>query len=69
MQEDNKLRVNLRHLVYYILLWIACVDNYYNIYKTLKVRNYKYLIRMYWMLSELKYKNADYMHRWYLAKK
>jgi len=47
MQEDNELRVNLRHLVHYILSWIVCVDNYYNIYKALKIRNYKYLVRMY----------------------
>jgi len=36
MQEDNKLRANLRHPIYYTLLWIICVDNYYNIYKALK---------------------------------
>jgi len=69
MQEDNKLRVNLKYLVYYTLLWIVCVDNYYNIYKILKARNYKYLVRMYWMPSEAKYKNADYMYGWYLAEK
>jgi len=47
MQEDDELRVNLKHLVYYMLLWIAYVDNYYNIYKALKARNYKYLVRIY----------------------
>ena len=36
IQEDNKLRVNLKYLVYYTLLQIVCVDNYYNIYKALK---------------------------------
>ena len=34
--EDDKLRVNLKHLVYYTLLQIACVDNLYNIYLVLK---------------------------------
>jgi len=63
MQEDNKLRVNLKHLVYYTLLWIIYIDNYYNIYRTLKERNYKYLVRMYWMPSELKYKNAKFIYR------
>jgi len=38
MQEDNKLRVNLKHLVYYTLLWIIYIDDYYNIYKALKKR-------------------------------
>jgi len=62
MQEDNKLRVNLRHLVYYTLLWIVYIDDYCDIYKTLKERNYKYPVRMYWILSELKYKNAKFIY-------
>jgi len=47
MQEDNKLRVNLRHLVHYTLLWIAYIDNYCNIHKALKEKNYKYLTKIY----------------------
>ena len=62
MQEDNKLRVNLKHLVYYTLLWIACIDDYCDIHKTPKVRNYKYLVRMYWIPSKLKYRNAKFMY-------
>jgi len=69
MQEDDKLRVNLKYLVYYILLWIVYIDNYYNIYKTLKKRNYKYLVRIYWIPSELKYKNTKFIYGWYLTKK
>jgi len=69
MQEDDELRVNPKYLVYYTLSWIVYIDNYYNIYKTLKVRNYKYLVRIYWMLSEAKYRNTNYMYGWYLAKK
>jgi len=38
-------------------------------YKVPKVRNYKYLVRIYWMPSELKYRNANYMHGWHLAEK
>jgi len=38
-------------------------------HKAPKARNYKYLVRMYWMLSEEKYRNANYMYRWHLAKK
>jgi len=63
MQEDDELRVNLKHLAYYTLLWIIYIDNYYNIHKTPKARNHKYLVRMYWMLSEAKYRNTNYMHR------
>jgi len=63
IQKDNKLRVNLRHLVYYTLLWIIYVDNYYNIYKILKEKNYKYLVRIYWIPSKLKYRNAKFIYR------
>ena len=34
--EDNKPKVNLKHLIHYILLWIVCVDNLCNIHFTLK---------------------------------
>jgi len=47
MQEDNKPKINLKHLAYYTLSWIACIDDYYNIYKTPKARNYKYLVKIY----------------------
>jgi len=38
------------------------MDNYYNIYKVLKKKNYKYLVKIYWMPSELKYKNTKFMY-------
>jgi len=63
MREDNKSKVNLKHLAYYTLLWIVYIDNYYNIYKAPKKKNYKYLVRMYWIFSELKYRNAKFIYR------
>jgi len=69
MQEDNKLRVNLKYLAYYTLLWIVYIDNEYEIHKVLKVRNYKYLVKIYWILSKAKYRNADYIYRWHPTKK
>jgi len=69
MQEDDKLRVNSKHLAHYTLLWIIYIDDYYNIHKAPKARNYKYLVRIYWMPSKAKYRNANYMHRWHLAEK
>jgi len=69
MQEDNELRVNLKHPVYYTLSWIAYISDYCNIHETPKARNYKYSVRIYWILSEAKYRNANYMYRWHLAKK
>ena len=47
LKDEDKLRVNLKHLAHYTLLWIAYIDNYYNIYKILKVKNWKYLVRIY----------------------
>jgi len=68
MQEDNKLRVNLKYLAHYMLSWIIYIDNYYNIYEALKRKNYKYLVRIYWMPSELKYRNTKFIYRWHLTK-
>jgi hypothetical protein len=47
LKVKDKLRVNLKHLVYYILAWIIYIDNIYKIYKALKVKNKKYLVRIY----------------------
>jgi hypothetical protein len=49
LKSKDKLRVNLKHLAYYILAWIIYMDNIYKIYKALKVKNKKYLVRIYWM--------------------
>jgi len=68
VEEDDELRVNLKHLAYYILLWIVYIDDYCDIHKTLKARNYKYLVRMYWMPSELKYRNVKFIYGWHLTK-
>ena len=45
--EDNKPKINLKHSVYYILLWIVYVDNLYNIYLILKKKLQRYLIKRY----------------------
>jgi len=63
MQKDNKLRVNLKYLAHYTLLWIVYIDNYCNIYKVPKARNYKYPVRIYWIPSKLKYRNANYIYK------
>ena len=39
LKDKDKLRVNPKYLAYYILSWIAYIDNYYNIYRILKVKN------------------------------
>jgi hypothetical protein len=47
LKSEDKLRVDLKHPVYYILAWIAYMDDIYKIYKALKVKNKKYLARIY----------------------
>jgi len=68
MQEDNELRVDLKYLVHYTLSWIVYIDNYCDMHRILKEKNYKYPVRMYWMPSELKYRNTKFMYGWYLIK-
>ena len=63
LQDKDKLRVNLKHLVYYILAQIAYIDNQYNIYKAPKAKNKKYLVRIYQTLDKQKYRNAKYIYR------
>ena len=67
LKDKDKLRVNLKHLVYYILVWIIYIDNQYDIYKALKAKNKKYLVRIYQTLDERKYRNAKYIYRWHLV--
>jgi len=47
LKDKYKLRVDLKHLAYYTLSWIVCVDNIYNIHRTPKDKYRKYLIRIY----------------------
>jgi hypothetical protein len=47
LKSEDKLRVDLKHLAYYILAWIVYIDNIYKIYKALKAKNKKYLVRIY----------------------
>ena len=67
LKDKNKLRVNLKHLAYYILVQIIYIDNQCNIYKAPKVKNKKYLVRIYQTLDECKYRNTKYIYRWYLV--
>ena len=67
LKDKNKLRVNLKYLVYYILAQIIYIDNQYNIYKALRVKNQKYLVRIYQTLDEYKYRNTKYIYRQYLV--
>jgi hypothetical protein len=52
LRSKDKPRVNLKHLAYYILAWVVYIDDIYKIYKALKVKYKKYLVRMYWMQNK-----------------
>ena len=67
LKNKDKPRVNLKYLAYYILVQIIYIDNQYNIYKALKAKNKKYLIRIYQTLDKRKYKNTKYIYRQYLV--
>ena len=67
LKNKNKPRVNLKHLVYYILVQIIYIDNQCDIYKILKAKNKKYLIRIYQTLDKYKYRNTKYIYRQYLV--
>ena len=67
LKNKDKPRVNLKHLAYYILAQIIYIDNQYDIYKALKAKNKKYLVRIYQTLDERKYRNAKYIYRQHLV--
>jgi len=39
LKDKDKLRVNLKHVAHHTLLWIAYVDDIYNIYRASKDKN------------------------------
>ena len=47
LKDKDELRVNLKHIAYYTLLWIAYMDDICNIYRAPKDKNQKYLVRIY----------------------
>ena len=55
LKKDNKPKINLKHSAHYILSQIACVDNYYNLYYTLKAKHSKYPRRINWNDSKKKF--------------
>jgi len=47
LRDKDEPRVNLKHLAHYTLSWIVYIDNICEIYKAPKVKNKKYLVRIY----------------------
>ena len=63
LKSKNELRVDLSHLAHYTLLQMACVDDTCNIYRALKDKNQKYLVRIYQAPEEKWFRDAKYIHR------
>ena len=59
------MKVDPKNPVYYILSWIACVDDHCEMYKMPKVKNSRFLERMDWK-GEERYQNIRFMYSWYL---
>jgi len=59
LKKDNKPKINLKHLAHYMLSWIACIDDYYNLYYIPKTKHSKYPKRMNWDDSEKKFQNIQ----------
>jgi len=58
LKKNNKLRINLKHPVYYTLLWIVYIDDYCNLHYTPKAKHSKYPKRMNWDDSKKKFQNV-----------
>jgi len=41
------------------------MDNICNIYRALKDKNRKYLVRIYWAPEEKRFRNAKYIYSWH----
>ena len=67
LKSKDKPRVDLSHLAYYTLLWIACIDNMCNMHRVLKNKNQKYLTRIYQAPEEKRFRDARYIYRQHLV--
>ena len=60
--------MHLKHLAYYMLLWIAYIDDQYGIYKRPKEQNSSYLKRTDQKYNNKRYINAKFIYRQYPIK-
>jgi len=65
LKLKDELKVDLKHLVYYTLLWIACVDNHCNLHYVLKAKIGRYPRKIKWDNSEKKFWDIKVMHGWH----
>ena len=64
-QDEDELQDDFKYLVYYMLSWIACVDDYCRMHQYPKQKAKWYLERMYWPQASRRYRNAKFLYRWH----
>ena len=64
-QNEDKPWDDFKHLVYYILLQIAYVDDYYKMHQYLKQKVKQYLKRIYWPQVSKQYRNTKFLYKWH----
>ena len=55
LKPENELRINPRHSAHYTLLWIAYMDNHYNLHHVLKAKVSRYPRKMEWNNSKKRF--------------
>ncbi len=60
--------MDLRHPAHYTLSWIVYINNHCKIYKTVKVKNSRFLEKINWR-GKKKYWNAKFIYSWHLTTK
>ena len=64
-QDKDELQDDPKHLTYYTLSQIACVDDYCRIHQYLKQKAKRYLKRIYQPQVSRQYRNTKFLYRWY----
>ena len=55
LEEQNEPKVDPRHLAHYTLLWIACINDYFNLHYMPKTKHSKYPRKTEWDSSKKKF--------------
>jgi hypothetical protein len=65
LRDEDEPRVDPKHPAHHTLSWIACVDDHCDMHRAPKAKNRKYPVRMHWMKTEKKFRDAKFMHGWH----
>ena len=65
LKDEDEPRVDPKHPAHHTLSWIACVDDHCDMHRVPKAKNRKYPVRMHWMKTEKKFRDAKFVHGWH----